>query len=622
MNAQLQLLGYLLPGILLGIVDYFLFSKNKNWYFKIIRILLEYVVSYNVFFIALMKFVFNKQDIINPELFSLKFTFFYILKALLLGLGYLFIKGIFAKLMSSSNNLEISKKPKVWIVVGKILAVLFVTIGATFKYFAEWFVNYFGNITPEQFMFNLNSPLEGTGGGMMKEIITNPLLHVLLWMFLAIFVVNIIYNIYLVIKAKNYKFLSLKWYQLIVLSIAIVIMTSYVTYGSQKLHFKAIYQEYFKESNYIEKNYVDPRDVSMTFPKQKRNLIHIHLESVENSYFSQDLGGYMQDNSIPELAEIHDEGDSFSNSDANGGPHQIYGTSWSIASMMNMMAGVPMKIADYGKSDTFLPGIIAIGDILEAEGYEQTIMFGSDISFGGLSTYFRTHGNFKQFDLKYAREQGLIPKDYFEWWGFEDEKLYEYAKNEITRLAETGKPFNFTMETADTHFPDGWLSPNAPTPYDSQYANVISFSSKQAFDFINWLKEQPFYENTTVVITGDHLSMDEKFFVDWDPNYERTIYNVILNSAVENKDESRFKNRDYSNFDFYPTILESMGIDVKGDRLGMGTNLYSDKPTLIERDGLDKVNEELSMKSDFYMDTFINTKNNNVFPTDKVKTRE
>ena len=45
----------------------------------------------------------------------------------------------------------------------------------------------------------------------------------------------------------------------------------------------------------------------------------------------------------------------------------------------------------------------------------------------------------------------------------------------------------------------------------NQYANVMSCASRQVVDFVNWLKAQPFYENTTIVIVGDHLTMDSDF---------------------------------------------------------------------------------------------------------------
>ncbi|MEG1301798.1 MAG: sulfatase-like hydrolase/transferase, partial [Erysipelotrichaceae bacterium] len=255
----------------------------------------------------------------------------------------------------------------------------------------------------------------------------------------------------------------------------------------------------------------------------------------------------MEINLMPELTELTKEGISFSNNDKFGGPHTTYGSEWSVASMINMGAGIPLKIPmgrnSYGKSGSFLPGAITMGDILESQGYNQTIMFGADADFGGLTTYFNTHGKFNIFDHKAAIKKGLIPKDYNVWWGFEDDKLYDYAKNEITRLYKEDKPFNFTMETADTHFPDGYLSEKAEKKHSSQYANVISYSTKETVEFIKWIQQQPFYENTTIVITGDHPSMDKKFFKNFDPNYERTIFNLTLNSTVSSKNT---KNRDYA----------------------------------------------------------------------------
>ena len=273
--------------------------------------------------------------------------------------------------------------------------------------------------------------------------------------------------------------------------------------------------------------------------------------------------------------------------------------------MVNMMTGLPMKVPAeanaYGSADNFLPGAYTFGDMLRDQGYEQTIMLGADSTFGGVKYLYQLHGGYTVFDYNYAKENGFIPQDYKQWWGFEDDKLYEFAKEEITRLYNTGKPFNFTMETADTHRPHGYLSKNAPTPYSDQYANVIAYSSSETVKFVRWIQQQPFYENTTVVLIGDHLSMDTDFFEDFDPNYLRTQFNLILNPApnVSNTPAERFKNRQYSNFDMFPTILASMGVEIKGNRLGIGTNLFSDEPTVYEEYGFDFVNNELEKKSDF-----------------------
>ena len=55
------------------------------------------------------------------------------------------------------------------------------------------------------------------------------------------------------------------------------------------------------ESKFIEDEYVDPTDVEVVFPEQKRNLIYIFLESMETTYSDVDDGGAFDENVIPEL---------------------------------------------------------------------------------------------------------------------------------------------------------------------------------------------------------------------------------------------------------------------------------------------------------------------------------
>ena len=123
-------------------------------------------------------------------------------------------------------------------------------------------------------------------------------------------------------------------------------------------------------------------------------------------------------------------------------------------------------------------------------------------------------------------------------------------------------------------------------------------------EFIQWLREQPFYENTTVIITGDHLSMDNGYFQrNVDEDYQRMVYHCILNSALES---GNTKNREYCAVDLFPTTLAAMGCTIEGDRLGLGTNLFSNLPTLAEKWGFEEFNSELSKASDYYIEHFHN----------------
>ena len=171
------------------------------------------------------------------------------------------------------------------------------------------------------------------------------------------------------------------------------------------------------------------------------------------------------------------------------------------------------------------------------------------------------------------------------------------------------------METADTHAPEGYLSPNADTPFDDQYSNVIYYSQAQAVEFVRWIQQQPFYENTTIVIIGDHLSMASAFFENI-TGYNRTCFNLILNPAENVRDipQEYLFNRSWTLFDMFPTLLASIGVEIEGNRLGIGTNMFSGEQTLYERDGIQKVNQELKNRSSFY--------NNNILCDLNTKSKE
>jgi phosphoglycerol transferase len=248
----------------------------------------------------------------------------------------------------------------------------------------------------------------------------------------------------------------------------------------------------------------------------------------------------------------------------------------------------------------FMPGATTLGDILEKEGYHNFYMLGSPAVFGGREEYFTQHGNYEIYDYNTAIEKGKISSDYRISWGYEDYKLYTYAREELLNLASQDEPFNFMMLTVDTHADSTFSCEVCPDIYDNQYYNIWACASKQVYDFVEWIKQQDFYENTTICITGDHCSMQTDFLGDYDENAgstDRKVYNVFINSPIE---PVQMKNRKFTTMDFFPTVLASIGAEIDGDRLGLGTNLFSDVPTLAEEYGYEEMFDELEKKSFFY----------------------
>ena len=362
--------------------------------------------------------------------------------------------------------------------------------------------------------------------------------------------------------------------------------------------------------NIYEEYYVDPSDVRITSKGKTKNLILIYLESMETTYASLEDGGKQTDgkNYIPNLTALAKENISFSDkSDGKiGGFKPIEGIKWTIASLMATSSGLPFRFPvdsnDMSKYPYFAPNITTLGDILFEKGYVNEFLCGSDAKFGGRYNYFTQHGDYEIFDLFTARKQGYIPENYKVWWGYEDTILYDIAKDEVTRLASGSRPFNFTMLTVDTHHVGGYVCNECNTSLygtenEAKTKTVLECSERQLMDFLNWCKEQSWYEDTVIVIMGDHPRMDSNL-INGTAYRDRTMFNCIINSDTVPVIGSTEKHR-FTAIDMFPTTLAAMGFEIEGDRLGLGVNMFSGKKTLAEERGYFSLNSEFAKKEQY-----------------------
>ena len=402
-------------------------------------------------------------------------------------------------------------------------------------------------------------------------------------------------KIIITIKERNiqlYPILNTKIYGIVLTFLSIIILFNVVEL------FPFIKNIVFSSTEIFDDYYVDAGDVRITFPDKKRNLIYIFVESLESTNVSISNNGFFEESIIPNLEQLALDNVNFSNNDKIGGAYFSTGTGWTASSMIAHTSGVPLKVSldDINVNSTRFMNVTSIGDILDSNGYRNYLLLGSDASFGGRRSYFANH-NYLIWDYISAIEEGKIDEDYYEWWGYEDVKLFEYAKEKITQIAESNQPFNFTMLTADTHFTDGYMDDSCKNKFDDYYANSFYCSDSKIYEFIQWLKQQDFYSNTTIVIVGDHLTMQDGFYESYD-EVNRTIYNVFINANVDNNYNN--KNRVFTVMDLFPTTIAALGADISGDRLGLGTNLFSDKMTVPEIIGIDVFNDELMKYSNYY----------------------
>lgn len=498
------------------------------------------------------------------------------------------------------------------IAYGILIGVL-VTVSFLAYFSAVWCKDKYGDIGFDAVLFTLFSDLGGVATELVQNYLKNALLPALLLSAPTLFI--LLFDIkgsalFITFRDK----LKLKLYPFKKRAsavVSLVLSAVLIAEASACVGLWPWFKGLLSDSKFFETEYVKPSEVKLTFPKEKRNLIYIYLESMENTFLSKELGGALDYNVIPELYGLAKDNINFSNNSDVGGCMQITGATWTVGAMTAQTAGIPLKLPvdgnSYGEYSQFLPGVISITDILHNNGYYQALMVGSEATFGGRLNYFTQHGVDTVYDYYTAVSDGIIPEGYWVWWGMEDKYLYEYAKQELTEISKSDRPFAFTMLTVDTHHVGGYKCELCGDEYSENYENVFSCASKQAAEFVEWLSEQDFFENTTIVITGDHCSMDAEYMSrNISDDYERRIYNCFINSAAEPVKE---KERVFSQFDMFPTTLAAMGVKIEGDRLGLGVNLFSKSKTLAEKYGFEVFNEYLQQKSKMYDSEFLYAKN-------------
>ena len=482
------------------------------------------------------------------------------------------------------------------------LLIFLLLIFSFFLYFSlQYLLDNWEELTVEEILYHIKSPMGGASESLVQLFILSVLLPAVGLSVLLIFFYFLPEKKFPLIS-RTIFFAKKKMYLGFCFFIALLFFSLTLIDAWDSISLGSYLSSQLRSSKFIEENYVDPKGIELHFPEKKRNLIYIYMESTELTFMDEAHGGAFPDNLLPEMTALSKEGEDFSGAgESRNGGIALPGATWTMGAIFAQSTGLPLKISieqnSMDSQKAFFPSVTAIQDILKEEGYTQKFLLGSVGYFGGRELYMKDHGDVKVEDFSYWKRKNKFPKDYWVNWGFEDEKLYSYAREELSNLAKEDKPFNLTLLTVDTHFPDGYVCRLCQNNYpDNQYANVYRCASRQVTDFVNWIKKQDFYENTTIVISGDHPTMDRDFCDHVPKSYQRKVYTVFLNSAAKRKDRNK---REYSTFDYFPTTLAAMGVEIPGNRLGLGTNLFSGESTLTEKFGKKEEKKELEERSDF-----------------------
>ncbi|WP_053384175.1 sulfatase-like hydrolase/transferase [Leucobacter celer] len=306
--------------------------------------------------------------------------------------------------------------------------------------------------------------------------------------------------------------------------------------------------------------------------RERRNLVTIYLESIEDTFADE---GIFETNMLAPVQEATEGWDAIP------ALHQYEGGGWTMAGLVSTQCGIPLRTAgavsdatalnlighDGEAVDEYLPGATCLGDVLSREGYRNVYMGGADARFAGKGAFLESHG----YDEVHALQEwyGLGETEIRSDWGLSDRRLFERAREEVTRLHEQGQPFNLTLLTLDTH--------ESPYHYDycpddtaEPMTSITVCSMEQVAGFVDYLEQTGVLEDTTVVLMGDHLKFEAETNSFWDElrNREgRTIFN-----RVWTPDGVEFARGDIDQFSMFPTLLELAGVELEDHRAGIGVS--------------------------------------------------
>lgn len=478
-------------------------------------------------------------------------------------------------------------------------------------YGIPWLIKAFPLDNPEAIIFTLMQDKAGTDG-FVWDLIWNNILKPTLGAFIPVCVVILLVSVCARYSKKTWCFRILRYKlrlypgeniwvpikQLYTVLLFFAFFVFCVMASKLMLPLVNLCQVYLAEYNsrqnsqlYLDE-YVFPDSVSIKVPHEKKNLIYIMMESMETNFKEY----------TPEINRLSAENISF----LPGGVDLIM-TSWTMAAQVSKLCAIPLYLPyGFGNDnviDNYLPNIKCLTDILAENGYNQMYVQGSDGSFSSKKTFWNQHSVDEFHDFPYYKKKRIVSEEKEIFWGVTDRTLYRLMQKELAELAgDTSKPFALYAITVDTHFPDGYLSEGCPVSdtEKSQYPSVLRCASRQIDLFLKWAESQSWYENTVIVVVGDHtwptftelLNLPKEAPLYW------------VNMFINTQKQPKLKNRNFSSFDMFPTVLEAMNVDIEGHRLGLGTSLFSSEKTLLERIPKTTLDSMLKVKSyqyDYFM---------------------
>lgn len=357
------------------------------------------------------------------------------------------------------------------------------------------------------------------------------------------------------------------------------------TYQTNQVRADASSNDLVEVQNYVSDHYAEPNADTFGIAKG-RNVIYIHLESFQQfliDYKLKDENG-VEHEVTPFLNSLFHSNSTFA---FDNFFNQVSQGKTSDAETMfeNSLFGLSQGslFTQMGGTNTFE----AAPDILnQTQGYSSAVFHGNVGTFWNRNEVYKNFGYQNFFDESYYN----VTSDTSTQYGLYDKELFSQSVQYLERLQQ---PFYTKFLTVTNHFPYPEMAgdeagfPQADTgdsTIDGYFATA-NYLDSAIEEFFSYLKSSGLYDNSIIVLYGDHFGISNSrnkslaplvgktsdTWTDFDnAQMQRVPYMVVVPGQTNGGINHTYGGE----IDALPTLLHLLGVDTK-DYIQLGQDLLS-----------------------------------------------
>jgi len=358
--------------------------------------------------------------------------------------------------------------------------------------------------------------------------------------------------------------------------------------------------------NYTKNKFAEPNS-DLFGVAEGKNIIKIHLESFQSFLIDYELHGEEVTPFLNSL--VHEQEENYTYFENFFHQTEQGKTADAELILDNSIYGTPQGAAFVTRSNNTYQSLPAI--INQEQDYTSAIFHGDDKSFWNRNEIY------KQFGIDHYFDAGFydMNPDQVINYGLKDKPFFDES---LPLLEDLDQPFYAHLMTLTHHHPyliddeDASIEP-AETGDGSvdRYFQTARYLDEALEDFFDDLKEAGLYEDSVIMIYGDHYgvstnhnrAMKELLGEEITPFKNAQLQRVPFLIKVPGVEGKGIVEEYTGQMDVMPTVLHLLGIHAQ-DYILFGTDMFSEdhKDFVPFRNG-DFITPEFSVVQDVYYDT-------------------